>query len=473
MIRLCFIVLCMLAFGSNTLQAQKGHDIRIEIADYPADSLMIGYHFGATQYIQDTLIATKKATFRLKGDELLEPGVYLLILWPDQHYLELLVDKNQRFSVKFDRKNPVETARFKASDENEAFYNYLRYLNKKRKQIKQLEAQIAATDSTQVEITAQLDQQIGAIKSEIVNHQKELVGRYPGSLLAQLIGANMRPELPEFEGTEEEINIKTWEYYRKHFFDRYSINDRRLLRSPILLPRLESYLTKFTVQHPDSIIVAADMLLGQITDPEIFKYALSSMLNRYAKSDIVGMDAVFVHLVDKYYAKGRAPWMKEENLVKLVKSADRLRPILLGKTAPDIRVFRRDKSPVQLSEIEADYTILFFWSPKCSHCQKSIPGLKSFYNKFKSKGIEILAVCTKTGDAEKSCWDFVDQQGMDIWINTSDPKLSSRFPLLYDVRSTPQVFILDKDKKILMKRIATSRLEEIMTILMAREAGQK
>lgn len=88
-----------------------------------------------------------------------------------------------------------------------------------------------------------------------------------------------------------------------------------------------------------------------------------------------------------------------------------------------------------------------FWAPDCGHCKKSMPLIVDFYNKFKTRGVEILAVCTKTGVDEKTCWESMESMHMNDWINASDPSHASRFKLIYDLKTTPQIYILDKNKK--------------------------
>ena len=174
------------------------------------------------------------------------------------------------------------------------------------------------------------------------------------------------------------------------------------------------------------------------------------------------MDAVYVHLVTEYYAEGRAPWTDEEQLSKIIKNANTLKPILIGEIAPDLKLQGREKEEITVHGIDADYTVLFFWDPECGHCKKSIPVLVEFYKEYRNKGIEVLAICTKLNDAGDKCWDVVDERGMDIWINANDPYLRSRFKQIYDVRVTPQVFVLDADKKIVMKKIGAEQLTDVM-----------
>jgi len=66
--------------------------------------------------------------------------------------------------------------------------------------------------------------------------------------------------------------------------------------------------------------------------------------------------------------------------------------------------------------------------------------------------VEVLAICTKTGADISTCWSTVKERGMDIWVNAADQFLRNRYKTIYDVKTTPQIFILDKDKKILGKK---------------------
>ena len=74
----------------------------------------------------------------------------------------------------------------------------------------------------------------------------------------------------------------------------------------------------------------------------------------------------------------------------------------------------------------------------------------------------ILAICTKHRDKEPSCWEAVEEKGMDLWINASDVNHISRFKSKYNVETTPSIFILDEERKIIMKRIGAQHLDEVM-----------
>ena len=196
-------------------------------------------------------------------------------------------------------------------------------------------------------------------------------------------------------------------------------------------------------------------------------------MNEYAKSKIVGFDAVYVHLAENYYAKGKAPWTEEEQLSKIVKNAKTLKPILIGKTAPDITVYNKGGDPISLHKLDVPFTVLFFWDPECGHCKKSMPDMLAFHEKYKAKGVEVFAVCTKTGSGVDKCWETIEEKEMGRWINATDQWLRSRYKTIYDVRTTPQIFILDENKTILSKRIAAEQLEEVMDQLIKIKTGEE
>jgi thiol-disulfide isomerase/thioredoxin len=235
------------------------------------------------------------------------------------------------------------------------------------------------------------------------------------------------------------------------------------LRTPFLNPKISSYLEKLTVQHPDSINLAIDRVLNLLKpSEESFRYYLSHLLNSYARSKVVGFDAVYVHIVENYYGKGLAPWVDEENLAKMVSEARLTKPLLIGKKAPDFTSFMEDGTPVTLSEIESDYVVLVFWAPDCGHCKKAMPFVIEFAEKFKDRGVQVISLCNKAGDKTITCWDGIKEEKMESLLNLADDKDRSRLKYKYYVKSTPKIFILDRNQEILIKKIGAEQLESVM-----------
>ena len=220
-------------------------------------------------------------------------------------------------------------------------------------------------------------------------------------------------------------------------------------------------MDKLTPQSPDSINIAIDFILKKMEkNEETYKFYLSNFLNTYAKNKFIGMDGVYVHLVDKYYSQGKADWVDEENLDKIKKNADELRPILIGKKFPNITTYKEDGTPLNLYDLNSNYTIVLFWAPDCGHCKKAMPFVIDFYKKYQEKGIKIISVCTKAGDKYGSCWEAIKEKGMEDFLNTGDEY--QRYRKYVQIPTTPKMFILDDKKVILLKDFPAEEMERIM-----------
>lgn len=455
------VSLAILLSLSNIIHAQKSVvDIKFEIENYDNDTLVLGYYYGDRTLVQDTLFADKPGQFRYKQDTLLKPGVYIALYQTNKKFFQFLVNEtDQKFKLLADYTKSAVKA--KGSKDNELFNNYMAFIGEKTKERSKL---IALRDTLKKQNKA-IDSQTKALEKLDQDVQKELnsiLEKHPNTITAILLRSGKQIDIPEFTGTKDEIQVKKYRHFKSHYFDHIDLANPAVLRTPFIHERVDYYIEKLTPQHPDSIFTSIQYLLKKMEPAEeSFKFYTSTFLNKYANSNIIGFDAIYVKIVDEYYAKGKAPWVTKEMLNKFMDNAAKLRPILLGEPAPDITLFKEDGSPLRIYDIESDFTIVAFWAPDCGHCKKSMPAMIEFYNKFKSKGVELVGVCTKHRDKTQSCWDYINENKLP-WISVADQYHRSRFRDKYNVVSTPRVFILDKDKKILLKRVPTDKLGDIM-----------
>lgn len=478
---LAAIMMMSLTFSVN---AKDGYEIKIKIDGFQEKEIFLGYYFGDKQYLKDTTEMDKDGYFVFKGDEALEGGIYLMVLPPDNSFFQVLINPDeQHIEVHTDIKDLVANMKVTGSPDNSLFYDYLHFLGAQRPKADNLKKEIDAAGEDEKKKEA-LTKQLQGIDGDVTRYQLELIKNHPKSLTAALIQTNMPHDIPEFEGEGKELEIKRWEWMKKHYFDRIDLTDPRMLRTPFLFQQLTHYVEKLVVQHPDTINLAIDRVLDLTKPaPETFKFYLIHFLNQYAKSKVVGYDAVYVYIAKKYYCNGLAPWTEEDQLKKICENAEKLDPLLIGKIAPNIEMETQDKKKMWLHEFESDFTILFFWDPDCGHCKKSMPEVIEFYEKFKGRGVEMFAVCTKlvtrdddgkwTEEPVDKCWEYISEKKMGIWLNVVDPYHRSRYKSVYDIRSTPQIYLLDHKKEILSKRIGAEQLEEVMEHFLKRAEEEK
>jgi len=459
--------LSTLFFFTFSALATNGYEIKVKIDGLNEKQVYLGYHYGDKQYILDTVDIASDGYFTFEGEEPLKGGVYLVIMPPDNQYFQLLVDEEQKFTVETKREDPVANIKIKGSNDNQLFYDYLKYLSSKIPMQKQLVEEEKKADTAGKRKA--IKEKLNVLDTEVKKYHVDLVKNNPKTMSAAMVKPRMEVDMPKFEGDEKDVSIKRYNFYKKHYFDNLDLGDGRLMRTPFLYQRVTYYEEKLTPQHPDSIIQSIDYLLEKMKpSEETFKYYLIHYLNKYAASKVVGMDKVYVHIADEYYCKGLAPWTDEEQLAKICDNARRIKPILIGKKARNITTIDRHGKKHDLLNSTSDYTILYFWAPDCGHCKKMTPFLIDFHEKYKNKGVSMFNICKPKSGDYKECWEYIDEkQNMDKMLNTYDP--SQRAQIFYNVRSTPSLFILNKDKEIIMKGIGADQLDEVMDEIIKRD----
>lgn len=444
----------------------EGHEIKITVKGFkPGTTCILGNYYGDKQYIKDSAKVGADGAIVFKGSEKYPQGIYLLI--PDsKKYFDLVMDENQHFSLESDTTDYIKNMQVKGSEENEYFYAYQRFIMSQQKQVLPLRTALkSAKDKDSIKT---MTDKITQIDEDVKNYKKKFIKEHPGSFIAKLFKAMEDPEIPPTptlpNGRKD--SLFPYHYYKAHFFDNIDFSDERLLRSPVFHPKIKEYMDKMTAQMPDSINVAADYLIEKSrANKEIFKWMVYWLTLTYESSQIMGMDAVFVHLVEKYYVTNQAYWVDSTQLAKITNRAYTLNPILIGKKAPPVSMIDSTGKPIALYDVKAKYTILIFWDQDCSHCKKEIPKLQDLYvNKFKNKGIEVYAIAAE--NKEKDWKKFIREHQLH-WINVHQPDDYKRAVTkkIYDIYSTPFIYLLDENKVIRAKHIDADQLDELIDIL--------
>jgi thiol-disulfide isomerase/thioredoxin len=459
-----------LFFGAFNLWAQDSYKISVELDGYTKDTLILGYYLGNNQYVKDTTVRHKNK-FVFEADSLLPIGMYMVIVPPHNDIIQILLDKqDQQFNITATYDNGLKDIRFKGSEENSLYYSYVNFIQEKRPKSNELRALLDSLDESD-ERYQSFKEKLLAIDNEVQLKTDQIISEYPESYTSLILRTNAEIEIPEFEGEKSEVELKRFHYFKKHYFDKMYLSDPRMFRTPYLFERTDYYTDKLTMRNPDSIALSVDEILMSLQNNEdAFQYYLVHFLNKYAKSKVVGQDGVYVHIADNYYAKGLAPWTEAEQLNKILKNANELRPTLLGKIAPDLTLENQAGEKIQIHDIDAEFTVLYFWNPDCGHCKKSTPKIIEFYNAYKDKGVKVATICGKTGKDLGECWKYVNEkEGMDVLYNLADQFYRSKFKSVYYVKTTPKIYVLDKDKKILSKGIGAEQLPDLMDYLLKKE----
>jgi thiol-disulfide isomerase/thioredoxin len=466
-----FLAFLVAWISGQSYSSAQGLEVNLRSNNYKQDTIVIGCFYGDKQLVKDTLIDSNQKNWVWKVDTMPDPGVYFALLKPNNTYFQIFVNgKDQKMTYDFDAID-FENVKVNGSTDNKAFANYIQYLKAKRVIADTTNARIARAKAAGTP-TTDLDKVMSDLDTEVKAEQVKITKDHPNTITGLLINSNIEPVIPEFTGTTDEINIAKYKYYRLHYFDNVDLKHPGLIRTPFLHQKVDFYINKLTSQDPDSLNVGIDRILGLLeVNSDAYDYYLSYFLNTYGQLKMVGHDAVVVHLADKYYLKGKAKWSKPENIEKLRTTVEDFRPTLIGKTMPNFTTYKQDGSPVTLYNLKTQHTILVIWDPDCGNCKKTMPYIVDFQKKHIDKDVKIMTICSKSGEKANTCWPFIAEKKMENLINTGDEY--QRWNQVVRNTKTPKIFIMDANKKILMKDMAGEDLDKIYLEILEVEKKQK
>jgi peroxiredoxin len=454
------IVSSAFAFAGNT----DGYNIKIKVKGLKEGSTcMLANYYGEKQYIKDSAKVNAKGQVIFQGKEKMPQGIYLFVP-ANRKYFDFVMDEKQNFSLETDTTDYVKNMKVKGSDENKYFYEYQQFMSVQQKQIEPLRQQYRLSKSN-ADSAKLLLKQMGVIDEDVKNYKLGFIKKYPTTFVAKLFKAMEEPEVPEAPMLPNGRKDSTFafRYYKAHYFDNMDFTDDRMLRTPIFHAHIKQYLDRMTAQIPDSINLEADYLIEKARpNPEMFKYMVWWITLTYESSKIMGMDAVFVHMVEKYYVTKQATWLDSTQYAKITERAATLKPVLIGKYAPSINMVDTSGNRISLYDVKAKYTVVIFWDHGCGHCKKEVPKLSEIYKtKLKQKGVEVYAIETenKPDDWKK----FIREHKLE-WINVNEPDDYNRAVTkkFYDIYSTPVIYLLDENKIIIGKRIEAEQLIDLV-----------
>lgn len=418
-------------------------DIKFEIKGLLKNSkVLLSWESGEYFHIVDSCWVQENGVLEFKRQDLFDQGMYSLRYTLSNNNSPILeafiLDDDQVFTMKGTANEIVETSEFVGSNENTIFLEY----QKKLMSLKKLEG-------------------IEKLNEKFKENYAAFKKKYSSSFTFKMLSFTERPEIPSTINN----NIDRYHYYKNHYFDKIDPTFEPIAKSPFLHDFIVEYFDNLTEQTPDSIIKACDFFLSKFeANKAVFRYTLSYLLNKYSESRTICFDAIYVHLVQKYYALGKAQWMYESNesqelLKQMIAYAKKLEYSLCGKTAYNFKFTNNSGSNIYLSDINSTYTVIIFWSiDKSETFLNEIDILNKKSDILTKFGVSTIEYCVTTDEQIKST--ILSRLTFDQLIKTknTDIKTIESIKDSYNLGVKPKIYVLDKDKKILLKGISAESL---------------
>ena len=459
-----FLVLILVNISFGQTRKTDYYNFKGKVEGIKDTTCILAYYFGDKQFAKDTAYIGSDGRFTFEGKDQLLHGMYMVV-FPEGNYLEMVVAENE-FSFSTDINNFITSMKFTNSKENEKFYGYMQILGKEQKAINELKTILETASNSEKE---NIQSKIETTTNKLLNFQEKFAEENPDILFSSILNSSKDVEIPDAPILQNGRVDSTFQfkYYKAHFFDNFDFSDERLLRTPIF--HKSTYLEKLTYKQADSIIVSCDYLIEKSrANSEVFQYTVSYLASTYERSKVMGLEKVFVHLVNKYF-KTEVDWLDDTQIFNITNRAETIEPLIIGKIAPNLKL--RDTNDVVqvLHNMDNDFTLLIFYDPDCGHCKKEIPVIKQKQDEWAKDSIDVGVYCVSV-ELDREKWlEFIKTYDTGSWINVSELKTINEgvynkaldrevtsLPELkekYDISGTPKVYLLDKEKRILVNAI--------------------
>ncbi len=463
------------------------------------DTIYLANYYGNKLMYNDTAIADGKGKVVFANKKGYKAGVYAVVI-PGPRYFEFLVNE-PLVQMSSDTLDLGGKLTIEKSVENQVFLDYVRFINAQRKEAEGVSKERDASEDP-IKKAALKERLVGYEKS-IRAYQEDLVAKHPGTLVAMIVRMSIPTEEQQVRKADGTIDSAgTYYTYRTHFWDNVDLTDERILRTPVFQNKFEEYIGKVVPQIPDTINKCADDLIQRMDKDhnyELWRFAVHNVTYKYETSDIMGMDAVFVHMAQTYYCpkpgqKSRAIWMSDDKMEKLCERARKQAPLIIGARSKNIILpDTTEEHWVDMHRLPHEYVLVIFWDPHCGHCKKTLPDIYTQYVELlRPLDVEVYSVAKATDSTLFHDWkEFIIENKMD-WVNVGltwhmytdakqspanaakyIPKYTTAESLNYadtwDVYSTPKFFLLDAERKIIGKQLSVEQMADLIKTLKKRK----
>ena len=255
------------------------------------------------------------------------------------------------------------------------------------------------------------------------------------------------------------------EYYAEHFWDNLTDPERAYPSDSILVSGVRKTDVEQRFANWVSILDAVDLKTSEKAIKTLYDKALACE----RKDTSSNVFETFEALADKYMYDPNSPMRNEEYYLHFAarlasypgfssqeqaKYAHRAAGCALnrlGQKAADFRFADKRGKMHTLHGIDAPYTLLFFSNPGCEACLNIINMLKEEPKISEMISAGTLAVLNIYIDEDLQGWRDYMPIYPEEWYNGFDPDLVIRGEELYSVRAIPSLYLLDKEKRVILK----------------------
>jgi peroxiredoxin len=458
------------SWGVFICKAQTPSDtIRIRLGDYNNDTLWFGISKGRRVEPLRMVLRGPDMIFRIPVDPRWPEGLYGLDMRRSPQarpeYASFWLRDGQRsFTIRTATGTFHADAEVEGSAENAAYCYYLGQYEKLARQM------ASASDQWHLLPDEASFAALRGAEDKMERFQKGFIQRHAGTTTARMV-AQTRFQNPPPEITDPTARLA---WLRVHFFENMDLASPELMRQPLWIDRLDYYLMMLPYPDGQTLRDMTDSLLGQLEriNPEFLAFYVPYLIAMTEGLSRKGMDELYVHLVMNYALSERVSAIPEDRKEFLRLNAEHKERLFVGRKAPNLSLRDLEGTTKSLYDLTGKWTLLVFWLPDCQVCARDLPRIKDLWQRHRNNGLQVVAVCGRSGTGDNECMSkAVDLELPEEWHILHDPERQSRFQSLYNVRSYPQLYLLDGQRNIMYKQGGSAPPATLEKVLFKAMAG--
>lgn len=412
------------------------------------------------------LSAPYSSSVTLQDKESLKPGMYEIL--GDSTYLAVIFipsEKNQKFSLTIDGENVT----FANSKENTAYYDYLRGMIGYNKRLDSLNEEFQRAQRTLPQYMLKvfvdsLSANARRINDEMRTYQRKTAAANKGTLMGSVVATATYLNDPPQEVVSDRHLFQS--YYIEHFFDNFAWNDPRIFNTIVVEQKLKeicNMIYQYDNPEYDTFVMAAlnQAKVNQTSYEYLFdalEHVLGSNISPYK------VEHTYIAMLKDALAY---PKLDENRKRRYTRELGFIDKNHAGDTVPDFRLVLANGDTTTFYAIESEYTLLYLQHPTCPTCHQVRNRMKGFDKLNRAIESGKLKVVMVYFEDDPKVWDnyihsseanpkYLQGWNFDQTIDDKD---------LFDTRTIPYMFLLDKDKVVIKKDLLVNEIEPYIDYL--------
>ncbi len=402
----------------------------------------------------------------LQDQESLKPGMYEI--FGDSTMLCVILipsEKNQKFSLKIDDKDVV----FSNSKENTGYINYVSDMAEFNKRLDSLNGlfQDAQKNMPQYMLKVFVDSLSASarrINQEMREYQKQTAAKNAGTLLGSVIATSTYIEDPPQEVVTNRRLFQ--KYYLEHFFDNFAWNDPRIFNTPIVVHKLKEYCNMiYQIDNPEYDSLVVDALNRAKVNQTSYEY-LFDELEHVLGSNIspYKVEHTYIAMLKDALQYPKLDENRERRYKREMGFIDKNHA---GDTIPNFNMVLANGDTTSMYDIQSEYTLLYLQHPTCPTCHQVRNRMKDFDKLNKAIASGKLKVVMVYFEDDPKVWSnyIKSKEANPNYLQGWNYDQSIDDNNLFDTRTIPYMFLLDKDKVVIKKDLLVNEIEPYIEYL--------